>query len=167
MSSSRWRVGIGSDDIGKPLKDHVLAELGGDARVGSLRDYSDEFEQDSPYPVVALRVAEAVASGEIDRAILVCGTGIGMSIAANKVRGVRAAVVHDGYSAERSVLSNNCQIMTLGSRVIAPVAASRLVQEWLGYAFDETSASAAKVRVIESYEATSAQAGDRGPGAAG
>ena len=162
MSSSPWRVGVGSDDIGKPLKDHVLAELGADARVGSLRDYSDEFAKDSPYPAVALRVAEAIAAGEIDRGILVCGTGIGMSIAANKVRGVRAAVVHDGYSAERSVLSNNCQIMTLGSRVIAPVAASRLVQEWLGYRFDETSSSAAKVRVIEIYEAASTLGGGHG-----
>jgi ribose 5-phosphate isomerase B len=131
----------------------VVADLAGDPRVGSLRDYSDEFEPESPYPYVAIRIAEAVAAGEIDRGILVCGTGIGMSIAANKVGGVRAAVVHDCYSAERSVLSNNCQIMTLGSRVIAPVAASRLVREWLAYHFDETSPSAEKVRVIESYEA--------------
>lgn len=156
MSPALLRVGIGSDDIGKPLKDHLVAELGGDPRIGLLRDYSDEFAADSPYPHVALRVAQMVAAGEIDRGILFCGTGIGMSITANKVPGVRAAVVHDCYSAERSVLSNNCQIMTLGSRVIAPVAASRLVREWLGYRFDERSASAAKIGVILAYEQRSA-----------
>jgi ribose 5-phosphate isomerase B len=83
-----------------------------------------------------------------------------MSISANKVPGVRAAVVHDGYSAERSVLSNNCQVMTLGSRIIAEVSALRLVNEWLGYEFDPASPSAAKLQVIEDYETALERARD-------
>jgi ribose 5-phosphate isomerase B len=150
---SSLRLGIGADEIGAGLKDHLLASLAEDPRVSSLRDYSEEMtDPNCAYPVVAIRVAQAISHGEIDRAILVCGTGIGMSISANKVPGVRAAVVHDGYSAERSVLSNNCQIMTLGSRIIAEVAAFRLVNEWLGYQFDPTSPSAAKLQVISDYE---------------
>ena len=150
---SNLRLGIGADEIGAGLKDHLLAFLAKDPRISSVRDYSDEMTDPScAYPVVAIRVAQAVAHGEIDRAVLVCGTGIGMSISANKVPGVRAAVVHDGYSAERSVLSNNCQIMTLGSRIIAEVAALRLVNEWLGYEFDPSSPSAAKLQVITDYE---------------
>ena len=146
------RLGVGADEIGAALKEYLLAHLANDARLESVRDFSNEFEPTSPYPFVALRVSEALARGEIDRAILICGTGIGMCIAANKVPGVRAAVVHDSYSAERSVLSNNCQVMTLGSRVIADVSAYRLVNEWLGYQFDPCSPSAAKVEVIEKYE---------------
>jgi len=69
-----------------------------------------------------------------------------------QVPGIRAAVVHDSYAAERSVLSNDCQIMAMGSRIIAGVSAYRLVDEWLGYEFDPTSPSAAKLRLIEEYE---------------
>ncbi len=151
------RLGIGADDIGSGLKDYLLARLGDDDRLSSLRDFSAEGpESEGPYPVVAIRLAEALGRGEIDRGVLICGTGIGMCIAANKVPGIRAAVVHDAYAAERSVLSNNCQIMALGSRIIADVSAHRLVAEWLGYEFDPHSASAAKLRLIESYEIKSA-----------
>ncbi len=136
MSPSGLRLGIGSDDIAVPLKDYLVGQLATDARLQSLTDYSTAESGASPYPSVAIRVAEAVIRGEIDRAILVCGTGIGMCVTANKVPGVRAAVVHDSYSAERSVLSNNCQVMALGSRIIAEVSAQRLVDEWLGYGFD-------------------------------
>jgi len=147
------RLGIGADEIGMALKDYLVAELVGDQRLASLRDFSDgEPGSTSPYPVVAIRVSEAVARGEIDRAILICGTGIGMCITANKVPGIRAAVVHDSYAAERSVLSNDCQIMALGSRIIADVSACRLVKEWLGYEFDSGTPSAGKLKLIEDYE---------------
>ena len=147
------RLGVGADDIGSSLKDYIAMRLAGDPRLTVLRDFNDhDLDAESAYPVVAIRVAEAVAQGEIDRAILICGTGIGMCITANKVPGIRAAVVHDSYAAERSVLSNDCQIMTLGSRIIADVSAHRLVDEWLGYEFDPGSPSAAKLRIIEEYE---------------
>jgi ribose 5-phosphate isomerase B len=150
---TRLRLGIGGDDIGAPLKDYIAAQLVGDPRLESLRDFNaDDLDPESAYPVVAIRVGEAIARGEIDRAILICGTGIGMCITANKVPGIRAAVVHDSYAAERSVLSNDCQIMAMGSRIIAGVFAYRLVDEWLGYEFDPASPSAAKLLLIEEYE---------------
>jgi ribose 5-phosphate isomerase B len=83
------------------------------------------------YPDVAEQAAVAVASGEVDRAILVCGTGIGMSITANKVPGVRAALCHDTYSAERARKSNDAQVITMGARVIGPELAKKIVEVWL------------------------------------
>ena len=77
-----------------------------------------------------------------------------MAISANKVPGVRATVAHDSYSVERSVLSNNCQVLALGARVIGPELALKLVREWLTYEFDETSPSAQKVAVISEFEST-------------
>ena len=81
-----------------------------------------------------------------------CGTGLGVAIAANKVPGIRAVTAHDSFSVERSVLSNNAQVLTMGQRVIGIELAKRLVSEWLNYRFDPTSASAEKVEAIESYE---------------
>src|SRR5690606_20036252 len=97
-------------------------------------------DDDTAYPHIGLNVAQAVADGRARRGLLVCGTGIGMAISANKVPGVRATVAHDSYSVERSVLSNNCQVLTLGARVVGLELAKRLVREWLTYEFDESSA---------------------------
>ena len=93
-----------------------------------------------------------VARGGADRALLVCGTGLGVAIAANKVRGIRAVTAHDSFSVERAVLSNNAQILTFGQRVVGLELARRLAAEWLTYRFDETSASAAKVQLMRDYE---------------
>jgi ribose 5-phosphate isomerase B len=93
-----------------------------------------------------------VAAGEADRALLICGTGLGVAISANKVPGIRAVTAHDSYSVERSVLSNNAQVLALGQRVIGLELAKRLVTEWLGYRFDTNSSSALKVDAICSYE---------------
>jgi ribose 5-phosphate isomerase B len=82
----------------------------------------------------------------------VCGTGLGVAISANKVPGIRAVTAHDSYSVERSVLSNDAQVLTLGQRVIGLELAKRLVTEWLGYRFDPASASADKVAAIDSYD---------------
>ncbi len=144
------RLALGADSAGTALKNLLRDKLKKDARV-AVRDFGDVGDEVA-YPHVGLAVAEAVARGEADRAILICGTGIGMAISANKVPGIRATVAHDSYSVERSVLSNNCQILTLGARVIGPELALRLAQEWLGYTFDEASASAPKVAVITAYE---------------
>ncbi len=93
-----------------------------------------------------------VASGEADRAILICGTGLGVAIAANKVPSIRAVTAHDSFSVERAVLSNDAQVLCLGQRVIGVELARRLVKEWLGYRFDSMSGSAKKVEVISMYE---------------
>ena len=107
----------------------------------------------TPYPSVAIAAAEMVARGEADRAILICGTGLGVAIAANKVAGIRAVTAHDSFSVERSILSNDAQVLCMGQRVVGIELARRLAKEWLGYEFDTSSASAEKVRVIEAYEA--------------
>jgi ribose 5-phosphate isomerase B len=103
---------------------------------------------------VAVTAAELVAAGAADRALLICGTGLGVAISANKVPGIRAVTAHDSFSVERSVLSNNAQVLTFGQRVIGLELARRLAREWLTYRFDETSASADKVRVLSAYEDT-------------
>lgn len=104
------------------------------------------------YPHRAAAAAKLVASGECDRALLICGTGLGVAIAANKVKGVRAVTAHDSFSVERAVLSNNAQVLCMGERVVGLELARRLAREWLGYVFDETSASAAKVQAIVDLE---------------
>ena len=101
---------------------------------------------------MAIAAAELVAAGEADRALLVCGTGLGVAIAANKVPGIRAVTAHDSFSVERAVLSNNAQVLTFGQRVVGLELARRLAREWLTYRFDETSASAEKVARCPVYE---------------
>lgn len=101
-----------------------------------------------------MTAGELIVAGEADRALLFCGTGMGVAIAANKVTGIRASVAHDSFSVERLVLSNNAQVLTMGQRVIGIELARRLVREWLTYRFDESSASAEKVAVLNEYEAT-------------
>lgn len=88
----------------------------------------------------------------MDRALLICGTGLGVAISANKVKGVRAVTAHDSFSVERAVLSNNAQVLCMGERVIGLELARRLAKEWLGYVFDEKSASASKVEAIRDLE---------------
>ena len=103
------------------------------------------------YPDIAVAVSQSVADGENDRAILICGTGIGMSISANKVPGIRAAVCHDMYSTERSRKSNDCQVMCLGARVIGPELAKNMVDVWLESEF-QGGKSQPKVEKIKEYE---------------
>ena len=93
-----------------------------------------------------------IADGKADRALLVCGTGLGVAISANKVPGVRAVTAHDSFSVERAVLSNDAQVLCFGQRVIGIELARRLAAEWLEYRFDPTSASADKVAAICGYE---------------
>ncbi len=147
-----WRIAVGSDDAGYRYKT-VLAELlRQDERVEEVIDVGVGAEDSTAYPSVAVDAATLVAGGRVDRALLVCGTGLGVAISANKVPRVRAAPAHDSYSVERLVLSNNAQVLTLGERVIGLELAKRLVREWLGYRFDPASASAQKVELIERYE---------------
>ncbi len=150
MTSRHFILAFGADSAGTTLKNALRDRLRNDPRV-EIRDFGDASD-DIDYPHIGLAVAEAVARGEADRAILICGTGIGMAITANKVPGIRATVAHDSYSVERSILSNDCQILTLGARVIGTELAYRLVNEWIGYEFDTSSASARKVCAITDYE---------------
>lgn len=145
-------LALGADDAGVHLKNALRDRLHNDPRV-EIRDYGVSDTGDTTaYPNIGITVSEAVAQGVADRALLICGTGIGMAITANKVPGIRATVAHDSYSIERAVLSNNCQVLTFGARVIGPELAFKLIKEWLSYEFDPSSPSAQKVALISAYE---------------
>jgi len=154
--SDTLRIVIGSDDAGFDYKEILKKDLEANPGVASLVDVGVDADGHTSYPRVAIAAAELVASGEADRALLFCGTGLGVAISANKVPGVRAVTAHDSYSVERAVLSNNAQVLTMGQRVAGIELARRLVREWLTYRFDETSASAEKVADIVNYENTGA-----------
>ncbi|WP_102194662.1 ribose-5-phosphate isomerase [Microbacterium aurantiacum] len=148
------RLVIGCDDAGFDYKEILKKDLEQNGVVASVVDVGVDADGHTAYPRVAIAAAELVARGEADRALLICGTGLGVAIAANKVAGIRAVTAHDSFSVERGVLSNNAQVLTMGQRVIGIELARRLVREWLTYRFDETSASAEKVAVIGEYETT-------------
>jgi ribose 5-phosphate isomerase B len=142
------RIVVGSDDAGYEYKEALKGDLRGDSRVAEVTDVGVGADENTAYPYVAVAAARMVADGRADRALLVCGTGLGVAISANKVPGIRAVTAHDSFSVERSVLSNNAQVLCFGQRVIGVELARRLAREWLGYKFDPESASAEKVDAI-------------------
>jgi ribose 5-phosphate isomerase B len=150
--TERLCIVVGSDDAGFEYKEALKRDLSASTLVESVVDVGVGADGHEPYPRVAVSAAELVAAGRADRALLVCGTGLGVAISANKVPGIRAVTAHDSFSVERSVLSNNAQVLTFGQRVIGLELARRLAREWLTYRFDETSASADKLQVLASYE---------------
>lgn len=154
MTDEKLRIVIGCDEAGYEYKEALKKDLLNDPRVASVVDVGVDADGTTAYPRVAIAAAEQVRDGEADRALLICGTGIGVAMAANKVSGIRASVAHDSFSVERLILSNDAQVLTLGQRVIGLELARRLVREWLGYRFDPTSASAEKVAVMSAYEQT-------------
>lgn len=147
------RIVVGGDNAGFNYKEALRKDLEADERVEVVADVgvADPRDQTS-YPNVAVAAAEKVAAGEADRALLICGTGLGVAIAANKVKGIRAVTAHDSYSVQRSVLSNNAQVLCMGERVVGLELARVLVKEWLAVQFDPQSSSAAKVDAICAYE---------------
>ena len=147
-----WRIVVGSDDAGFDYKEIIKRDLEANGSVVSVTDVGVDADGHTNYPTIATTAAEIVARGEADRAILICGTGLGVAVAANKVKGIRAVTAHDSFSVERSVLSNNAQVLCMGQRVVGIEQARRNVREWLTYVFDEESPSNAKVREICSYE---------------
>ena len=143
------KIAIGCDEAAYKLKVEIIHFL--EEKGIKVDDFGAAEGDVVLYPDVAYTVADAVAAGKYERAILVCGTGIGMSICANKVPGVRAAVCHDPFSAERARKSNNAQIMCMGERVIGPELAKYLVNIWLACDF-AGGGSAAKVDRINELE---------------
>ncbi|PSS25763.1 hypothetical protein M430DRAFT_134518 [Amorphotheca resinae ATCC 22711] len=148
------RIVVGGDDAGFDYKAQLTEDLRADARVASVHDVGPHSASDKKaYPHFAVDAAKLIRDGEADRALLICGTGLGVAISANKVTGIRAVTAHDSFSVERAVLSNDAQVLCLGQRVIGLELARRLVKEWLGYRFDPNSGSAAKVKAINDYDA--------------
>jgi ribose 5-phosphate isomerase B len=150
--SEGLRVVVGSDDAGYEYKEALKGDLRTDDRVAEVIDVGVGTDENTAYPHIAVAAARLVAEGKADRALLVCGTGLGVAISANKVQGIRAVTAHDSFSVERSVLSNNAQVLCFGQRVIGLELARRLAREWLNYEFDPASPSAGKVEAIEQYE---------------
>lgn len=128
------KIAIGADHGGYQLKEEIKRLL--DSMDVEYEDVGCDCEQSVDYPDYALPVAEKVASGACDRGILICGTGIGMSIAANKVRGVRCALVHDLFSAKATREHNDSNVLAMGARVIGPGLALEIVKVWLGAEFE-------------------------------
>jgi ribose 5-phosphate isomerase B len=151
------RIVVGSDDAGLDYKDRLKADLEKDPRVGEVVDVGVTSDENTAYPHVAVEAARRIADGRADRALLVCGTGLGVAISANKVPGIRAVTAHDSYSVERSVLSNDAQVLCFGERVVGLELARRLAREWLEYRFDPQSASAEKVAAISAQEQQASQ----------
>ena len=128
------KVAIGADHGGYRLKEDIkglLEDLGVD-----YKDFGTHSTESVDYPDVALPVAQSVADGLFDRGILICGTGIGIGIVANKVKGIRAALVHDTFSAHASREHNDANILTMGERVIGPGLARDIVTIWLATDFE-------------------------------
>ena len=141
------KVAIGCDPNALEFKNHLIPYM------EDLGYEVHDFGSDDPiYANVAIQLGEAVAGNEYDRGILICGTGIGVSITANKVPGVYAALVTDIYQAQRAVLSNNANIITLGSQVIGIELAKCLVKEYLSLTFDPNGRSATKLARLMEYE---------------
>jgi ribose 5-phosphate isomerase B len=149
MNEARGKIIIGADHFGLPLKQGIIEYLG-------LLGYQVEdigVQEDTPvdYPDIAAALAEIVTQKQFDRGILICGTGAGMAIAANKVPGVRAVCVQDPYTAERARASNNAQIITFGSQIIGIEVAKKLLDIWLKSEF-QGGRSAPKVQKINDLD---------------
>lgn len=143
------KVALASDHGGIRIREEIRQLL--EEMDIEYEDFGCECENSVDYPDYALPVAEKVASGEFDRGILICGTGIGMSIAANKVTGVRCALVHDVFSAKSTRLHNDSNILAMGERVIGPGLAREIVETWLVSEF-EGGRHEKRVRKITDYE---------------
>ena len=138
------KIAIAGDSAGKPLVDAIEAHLKAKGEHAVTNMSEGGF-----YADLSAGVAKAVKAGTYNRAILCCGTGIGVCISANKVPGIRAALTHDTYSAGKAATSNNAQIITMGARVIGPELAKAIVDTWLASEFDPKGASAGNVQAID------------------
>lgn len=127
------RIAVGADHAGVPLKRDLLALL--EAEGHETLDLGSDGPEPVDYPDFARAVGEAVARGEAERGLLVCGSGIGTSVAANKIPGVRAGLSHDTYSARQGVEHDDVNVLCLGARVIGPELAAEIVRAWLGARF--------------------------------
>lgn len=150
-------IAIGADHNGYHLKQRVADHLRGCGH--EVRDFGCHSLDPIDYPDIAATVGRAVAGGECERAVLICGTGLGMAIAANKIPGVSAAPVTDPYSAERARKSNNAQVLCLGAKVVGEEVAPLLVDHWLDaeFAGGDSARKVAKIAALERSTAPSPQ----------
>ncbi|KAL8752863.1 MAG: hypothetical protein Q9199_005446 [Rusavskia elegans] len=148
IAPAALRIVIGCDEAGHTYKETLKADLESSSLVSSVIDVGVNQNTDkTAYPHLAVAACQKVLDGEADRALLVCGTGLGVAISANKVPGIRAVTAHDSYSVERAIMSNDAQVLCMGQRVVGVELARRLAKE-----FDPQSGSADKVNAIKQYE---------------
>ena len=140
-------LAIGCDHAGYELKNEVMEHLR--ERKIEFKDYGTYSKESCDYPIFAKKVAKAVASGEAERGILICGTGIGISISANKVKGVRCALCHDCFSAEATRLHNDANILAMGGRVIGAGLALKIVDIFIDTPFSGEERHKKRIALIE------------------
>lgn len=128
------KIGIGNDHSALEMKAEIIDYL--TERGCEVVDYGTNSTESCDYPIYGEKVARAVAAGEVDQGILICGTGLGISLAANKVKGIRAAVCSEPYTAKMARLHNDCNILAFGARVIGPELAKMIVETWLDTEFE-------------------------------
>ncbi|WP_060954442.1 RpiB/LacA/LacB family sugar-phosphate isomerase [Streptomyces hygroscopicus] len=149
---TRLRIVVGSDAAGRRYKDALADELRRSILVAEVVDVGVGGHTEASYPEIAFAAARLVADGQADRALLVCHTGLGVAIAANKVPGIRAVTAHDSLSVRAAVCSNNAQVLAFGQGIIGLGLARCLTAEWLTHRFDAGSSAAAKVQAISDFE---------------
>ena len=140
-------IALGSDHAGLSLKLEITELL--DKLNIKYKDFGTHSSGSVDYPVYGKKVAEAVKNGEFEKGILICGTGIGISIAANKVKGIRAALCHDVFSAKMTRLHNDANILTLGARVIGAGHALEIVEAFLGTDFSGEERHLARIKMLD------------------
>ncbi|MDF9824357.1 ribose 5-phosphate isomerase B [Breznakia sp. PF5-3] len=141
------KIVIGCDEAAYKLKEQIKQYL---IKKGEeVKDIGVYDEHPSSYPDIAQTLCNNILDGSHERGILLCGTGIGMAITANKIPGIRAAVCHDMFSLERSIKSNNCQVLCMGARVIAPQYAQLLIDTWLECEFAGGKSTPKVERIME------------------
>lgn len=145
---STHKIALGSDAAGYPLKQEIIKYL--EQNQLEYQDFGCYDETPCDYPVFAKKVAHAVADGECEKGILICGTGIGISIAANKVKGIRAALCHDVFSAEATRLHNDANILAMGARVIGAGHAIKITETFLNTEFSGIERHQRRIDQIES-----------------
>ena len=147
------KIVLGGDSAGAPLVKALAEHLSKRSDIEVVDASASPSGEAERYASTSDRIASQILDGTYDRGILCCGTGIGVCISANKVPGIRAALTHDTYSAERAALSNNAQIITMGARVIGTELAKAIVDSYLAQTFDPASSSAPNVEAIDAVDA--------------
>ena len=143
------KIGIGNDHSAVEMKQEISKYL--QSKGYEIVNYGTDSTESYPYPTAALNVANAVVEGEVDCGILICGTGIGIGIAANKVKGIRCATCSEPYSAKLSKMHNNSNILSFGARVVGVELAKMIVDSWLEAEF-EGGRHAQRVQMIQDIE---------------
>jgi len=144
------RIAVATDHAGFPLKQPIIDELR--ALGHDVLDLGTDSEAPVDYPDYAEAAGDAVRAGRADRAVLICGSGVGASVAANKIPGIRAAVCHDAYSAHQGVEHDDMNVLTLGARVIGPALAAELVKAFAGASFSGEERHKRRLRKVLAIE---------------